>query len=170
MNKNNNINNLNNADMGESSSLLLKNTFASRIRIFLMIIFIGYFAVKIFYAPLKIYSEKYSYKTVELKGTDISENLLHDYTPGIWNTELNDFIIVIILLILLFLFKFNSNFPKYNNRFTNLFLWIPFIIGLLIPPLVNKLYNKKNENRKKLCNSTDNEEKKTIKLFYVFLI
>ena len=161
MNKNNNNNNNNNFDNleGMGSSALLNDSFVGRIRIFLMIIFIGYFGIKIFYAPLKIYAEKYSYKTVELKGTDISENLLHDYTPGMWNSELNDFVILIILSILLFLFKFDTTFPKYNNKYTNLFLWIPFIVGLLIPPLVNKLYNKKNESNKGLCNSGDNAAK-----------
>ena len=50
-----------------------------------------------------------------------------------------------ILCILLFLFKFDNSFPMYHNKFTNLWLWLPFIGGLLIPPLFISIYNQNNK-------------------------
>jgi len=126
----------------------LNDTFISRIRIYLLIIFIGYFIIKIILAPFGVYSNKYNYKTIDLRGTNIDNNILYDYTPGIWNSELTDFIIVMVMSILLFLFKFNNTFPMYNNKYSNIWLWIPFIIGLILPSFFISIYNKNSELQK----------------------
>lgn len=126
----------------------LNDTFISRIRIYLLIIFIGYFIIKIILAPFGVHSNKYNYKTIDLRGTNIDNNILYDYTPGIWNSELTDFIIVMVMSILLFLFKFNNTFPMYNNKYSNIWLWIPFIIGLILPSFFISIYNKNSELQK----------------------
>ena len=80
-----------------------------------------------------------------------AKDILHDYTPGIWNSELTDFIILIILVLILFIFKIDKNFPKYDGKYVNLYLWIPFIVGMLIPTFFTSIFNS-NKTLKDIFN------------------
>ena len=148
---NNNLNNNNNNNLNNSLNSIDSNNLLGRIRIYLFIVFISYFIIKILYAPFGIYPDKYNYGKYLLKSCkNINvENYIKNYTPDIWNTELFDFLILMVLCIILFLFKFNNTFPKdFKNSFTNISLWLPFIITLFIPPLLTIIYsnNKLNKN------------------------
>jgi hypothetical protein len=146
---NTNTNNINN-NTNNTNNTIIDNTndFTSRIRIYLLIISISYFLIKILYSPFKIYPNKYNYNKFLLKSCQNTkiDKYLENYTPDIWNSELYDLLIVITLCILLFLFKFNNVFPKdKKNSFINKFLWLSFIIGLIIPPLYTFIYSYNNE-------------------------
>ena len=149
-NNSNNNNSINTNNYNNNMKNISDNSILSRIRIYLFIVFIAYFFIKIIYSPFKIYPNKYNYNSLILKSCDELNitKYLNNYTPEIWNTELYDFLILIILCILLFLFKSNNEFPMHNNSYINIPLWFSFIIGLLIPPLLTFFYGSKEDLQK----------------------
>ena len=75
---NNNNNNNNNKLKKNNNTDIINDNFINRIRIFLLLIFVGYFGIKIILAPFGIYPNKYNYKTLDLRGTNIDKNILYD--------------------------------------------------------------------------------------------
>ena len=147
-NKNNNINNINNKNniknIKNLNNLIIENNVMGKVRLYLLILTAGYFVIKIVFAPFNIFPNKYNYKSLQVKvnAADPSYNLLNDYTPGVWNSELTDYLIMIVLAILLFVFKLNNTFPlDTNNTFINIPLWGFFMLGLIIPPILQDFYN-----------------------------
>ena len=118
------------------------NTFSSglgdRMRIYLIVIIIGYFLVKLAFAVFGVYPNKYYNQTITLNtnsgGSD--EQIVNAYMPGVWNSELTDFLIMVIMCIILFFVKFNNIFPLTKNGSSmNYVLWVPFIVGMIIPAI-----------------------------------
>jgi len=128
------------------------NTF-KQIQLFISIIIIGYFGVKIVYGIFfGFYPQKYYYRDVQIntnedsgkddngeKKTPITKSVSIDaYMPGMWNNEMSDLIVAIVLSFVIFVF---TNFSEKSmiNQYGNInfsFLF-GYIIGLGYPPIYN---------------------------------
>ena len=128
------------------------NTF-KQIQLFISIIIIGYFGVKIVYGIFfGFYPQKYYYRDIQIntneggvgkedqsKNIPITNNVTIDaYMPGMWNNEMTDLISTIVLTFVVFVF---TNFSEKSmiNEFGNInfsFLF-GYIIGLGYPPIYN---------------------------------
>jgi|688.fasta_scaffold228767_3 hypothetical protein len=140
-NNNNKTNNNNNNNNNSNISI----DFVDRIRVYLIVIIFGYFIIKLIFALFGVYPDKYYNQTITLNSNSSEEinQIINAYVPGVWNSELTDFLIMIIMCVILFFVKFNNIFPFQNaNKNINYILWIPFIIGLIIPVIKIILFNK----------------------------
>lgn len=125
-----------------------------QIEIFLSIIIIGYFGIKIVYGYFfNFYPEKYYYRNIsistneKINGRNTEDITLNAYTPGVWNNEITDFITLIVLCAVIFVYTHVST-KSFIDIYGNLSLsfLIGYIIGLGYPPIYTnyiKLY--KNE-------------------------
>lgn len=131
MDNNNNNNNYNNNSNNSFSGGL-----GDRMRVYLIVIIFGYFLIKLFFAAFGVYPDKYYNQTITLNTNDgdTKEQIVNAYVPGVWNSELTDFLIMVIMCIILFFVKFNNVFPlTQNGSSMNYALWIPFMFGMIIP-------------------------------------
>ena len=141
---NNNNNNNNNNILTQSSN--------KQIEMFLAIIIIGYFGVKVVYGLFfGFYPNKYYYRNVDITTNDetnsTTKNIaLNAYVPGIWNNETSDFITLLVLIFVVYIFtnvSEKSVINKYGNlNFTFLF---GYILGLGYPPIYNNYANLFNK-------------------------
>ena len=107
-------------------------------RVYLIVIIFGYFLIKLIFATFGVYPNKYYHQTITLNTNsgESDEQIVNAYMPGVWNSELTDFLIMVIMCIILFFVKFNNIFPLTNNgSVMNYALWVPFIIGMIIPAI-----------------------------------
>ena len=120
-----------------------------KIEIFLSIIIIGYFGVKIIYGFFfKFYPQKYYFQNVQVttnESPDVSNTetiTLNAYVPGMWNNEMADFITLLVLAYVVYIYT-NVSQKSIINEFGNLgiaFL-VGYIIGLGYPPIYNNYKN-----------------------------
>src|SRR5210317_384393 len=79
-----------------------------QIEVFFSLIILGYFGVKVVYGTFfKFYPQKYYYRNLEINSTSSSNDeaskentnqlVLNAYMPGMWNSEITDFVVAIIL-------------------------------------------------------------------------
>ena len=115
-----------------------------QLEVFLSIIIIGYFGIKIVYSSLfNFYPQKYYYRnlnitTNEKDGVNTENITLNAYVPGLWNSELTDFITAIVLCGIVFVFTNVStkSFVDENGNLSLSFLF-GYIIGLGYPAIYN---------------------------------
>ena len=114
------------------------NPLINKLRVFLIMIIFGYFLIKLAFAMFGVYPDKYYNQTITLN-TNLDSNptqIVNAYVPGVWNSELTDFLIMVIMCVILFFVKFNGPFPfTSSGSKMNYALWIPFIVGLAIPAI-----------------------------------
>jgi hypothetical protein len=112
--------------------------------IFLSIIILGYFGIKIVYGVFfEFYPNKFYYRNIEVTTNEIdiknkkknfdetitSKVTLNAYVPGIWNNEVSDFITLIVLCYIIFI---------YTNVTTKSFITgdgtinMPFLFGYIL--------------------------------------
>jgi len=110
-----------------------------RIRVYLIVIIIAYFLVKLIFGLFKVYPRKYYNQTITINtnkyiNDDETEQIINAYVPGMWNSELTDFLIMVVMSLILFFIKFNNTFPlTTGNSAFNYTLWLPFIVTLVLP-------------------------------------
>lgn len=114
-----------------------------QMEVFLSIIIIGYFGIKIVYGYFfNFYPEKYYYRNISITtnenvdGKNTEDITLNAYTPGVWNNEITDFIILIVFCAVIFVYTHVST-KSFIDIFGNLSLsfLIGYIIGLGYPPI-----------------------------------
>ena len=135
---------------GDNNILLNSNKQA---QIFLSIIIIGYFGVKIVYGLFfNFYPEKYYYRNIEVTTNEGGSNsttqdiTLNAYIPGMWNNEMGDFIMLLVLSYVIYIYTNVSgkSFIDINGNLNLSFLF-GYIIGLGYPPIYSNyisLFNK----------------------------
>ena len=130
---------------GENSdkNLYKDLTSTKQIEVFLSIIIIGYFGIKIVYGYFfNFYPEKYYYRNVnittneKIDGKNTEDITLNAYIPGVWNNEITDFITLIALSAVIFVYTYVStkSFVDINGNLSLSFLF-GYIIGLGYPPI-----------------------------------
>ena len=73
--------------------------FSTRLRTYLIPLIFGYFLIKLFFATFGVYPKKYYNQTMTINSNDENadkESVLNAYVPGLWNSELTDFLVIII--------------------------------------------------------------------------
>ena len=130
-----------------------------QLQTFISMIIVGYFGVKIIYGIFfNFYPEKYYYRNIDINTSDpenkdiITKNVvLNAYMPGVWNTEITDFIVTVVLCLIIYIYTNMANRAMIdNNGNLNKGLLFGYIIGLGFPPFmktINPLMNV-NENSK----------------------
>jgi hypothetical protein len=124
----------------------LDNNLYKQMEVFLSIIIIGYFGIKIIYGLFfNFYPDKYYYRNININtneyidseesNTSNTENItLNAYVPGIWNNEITDFISLMVLCGVVFIYTHVSTksfVDIYGNL--NLSFLFGYIIGLGYP-------------------------------------
>jgi hypothetical protein len=123
-----------------------------RIEMFLSIIIIGYFGIKVIYGTFfNFFPNKYYYRNIDITTNEPSNKnsqqiAMNAYVPGIWNNETSDFITLLVLSFVIYVFT-NVSEKSIINEFGNLnFVFLfGYIIGLGYPPIYNNyslLFNK----------------------------
>jgi len=86
-------------------------TSTKQMEVFLSIIIIGYFGIKVVYGYFfNFYPEKYYYRNINITtnekvdGRNTGDITLNAYTPGVWNNEITDFITLIVLSTVIFVY------------------------------------------------------------------
>ena len=111
---------------------------------FISMIILGYFGVHIVYGMFfKFYPKKFYYRNVEINTSDTSTNsentknvVLNAYMPGMWNTEITDFVVTIILSLIIYIYTNMANRSMiHENGTINSGLLIGYLIGLGFPPI-----------------------------------
>ena len=81
-----------------------------QLEVFLSIIILGYFGVKIVYGFFfNFYPDKYYYRDINITSNEggdnsLSENItLNAYIPGMWNNEMTDFVTLVVLAYLVYI-------------------------------------------------------------------
>jgi hypothetical protein len=141
-------------DETETNNNLYKNLVSTKqIEVFISIIIIGYFGIKVIYGYFfNFYPQKYYYRNISITTNENvdsvnTENItLNAYTPGVWNNEITDFITLIVLCSVIFVYTHVStkSFIDINGNLSLSFLF-GYIIGLGYPAIYNnyiQLYTK----------------------------
>jgi hypothetical protein len=132
----------------------------NKIEKFIAIIIIGYFGIKIIY-PLffNFYPDKYYHRNIQITTNDskAAHNItLNAYVPGLWNSEITDFITLLVLSYVIYIF---TNFSgkscvDSNGNLTLVFLF-GYIVGLGYPAIktiyldfLKKKYDNSNLDKK----------------------
>ena len=123
-----------------------------QIEIFMSIVILGYFGIKIVYGLFfHFYPDKYYFRNIDLslKNTtancqkkDIEENIaLHAYVPGLWNNEITDFVIAVILsfIVYIYTYSFVKNSIQESGNVEMIFL-IGYILGLGYPVIYEHFF------------------------------
>ncbi len=130
-----------------------------QLQTFISMIIVGYFGVKIIYGIFfKFYPEKYYYRNIDINTSDpetkeynTKKVVLNAYMPGVWNTEITDFIVTVVLCLIIYIYTNMANRAMIdNNGNLNKGLLFGYIIGLGFPPFmktINPLFHV-NENSK----------------------
>lgn len=127
-----------------------------QLEVFLSIIILGYFGVKVVYGFFfNFYPDKYYYRDINITSNEggdnsLSENItLNAYIPGMWNNEMTDFVTLVVLAYLVYIYT-NVSGKSFIDQYGNLGLSFIFgyIIGLGYPPIYSN-YKKLYENQLK---------------------
>jgi hypothetical protein len=126
MNNNNAFNKyLKNGDYSNN----INNNNNNTLQIFLSLIIIGYFGIKIVYSTFfKYFPDKFYYKTIEINKND-DKAIISSYVPNQWNNEFTDFITLLTLCFIIYVF---SNFASKNIISKSGVISPSFLIGFII--------------------------------------
>lgn len=126
----------------------------NKIEKFIAIIIIGYFGIKIVY-PLffNFYPDKYYHRNIQINTNDLptAHNItLNAYVPGLWNSEITDFITLLVLSYVIYIFtNFSSKSCVDSNGNLSLVFLCGYIIGLGYPAIKTSYFDflqKKHDN------------------------
>ena len=126
-----------------------------QIEVFFSLIILGYFGVKVVYGTFfKFYPQKYYYRNLEINSTSSSNSVddsekdkentnqlvLNAYMPGMWNSEITDFVVAIILSLIIFIYTSMPNRNMISEEGNlNPALLFGFILGCGFPPIKHNL-------------------------------
>ena len=122
-----------------------------QIEVFFSLIILGYFGVKVVYGTFfKFYPQKYYYRNLEINSTSSSNDeenkentnqlVLNAYMPGMWNSEITDFVVTIILSLIIFIYTSMPNRSMISEEGNlNPALLFGFILGCGYPPIKHNL-------------------------------
>ena len=126
-----------------------------QIEVFFSLIILGYFGVKVVYGTFfKFYPQKYYYRNLEINSTSSSSSedsknkdkentnqlVLNAYMPGMWNSEITDFVVAIILSLIIFIYTSMPNRSMISEEGNlNPALLFGFILGCGYPPIKHNL-------------------------------
>lgn len=121
----------------------------NQLQLFLSILIIGYFGIKIIYGlffnfyPLKYYNKNIQITSNEDNSNEVTDNItLNSFVPGLWNNEMTDFITMIVISFIIFIFTNASNKMIINeNGNINIEFICGYIIGLGYPPMYSNYIN-----------------------------
>ena len=122
--------------------------FSTRLRTYLIPLIFGYFLIKLFFATFGVYPKKYYNQTMTINSNDENadkESVLNAYVPGLWNSELTDFLVMVMMSLILFFVKGNGLFPLSASGGINYTLWIipaRIILSLVIDTKLNQIVNE----------------------------
>jgi hypothetical protein len=117
-----------------------------QIEIFLSIIILGYFGIKIIYGFFfNYYPDKYYYRNIQINSNEGSGNseqtttsniTLNAYVPGVWNNEMTDFITLLVLVAIIYIYTnvSSKSFISIDGILNITFLF-GYIIGLGYPAI-----------------------------------
>lgn len=105
---------------------------------YLSLIIFGYFGIKIFLSWFKIYPKKYYQKKLLINTCSDDKNteniVMNGYVPGLWNSEITDFIITVVLASITFVFTDmtrRGTMGEYGS--INWFFLLGYLLGLNAP-------------------------------------
>jgi len=144
-------------------SLKIQN---DHLKTYFAIIILGYFGVKIVYGLFfNFYPEKYYHKNIYITSNEdpnpddpnssvTNDIILNAFVPGLWNSEMIDFVTMIILTYVIYIFTNVSN-KSYINKYGNVSITfiIGYILGLGYPPIYSnyiQLYTNPTINQSSL--------------------
>ena len=145
-----------------------------QIQVFIALIIIGYFGVKVVYGIFfGFYSQKFYNRDVSITTNEQNDSsggsipitqtvTLDAYMPGMWNNEMTDFISTLVLTFVIFIFtnlSEKSMINEYGN--INFVFLLGYILGLGYPPIYNNYINLFSEEFNSSC---------TIKYIYLILL
>jgi hypothetical protein len=157
---------------GEENDSMINKSFSSskQMEIFISIIIIGYFGIKIVYGLFfNFYPQKFYYRNIDISTNDgvnsnnTSNVTLNAYVPGLWNNEMTDFITLIVLTAIIFVYTHVStkSFIDTNGNLSLSFL-LGYIIGLGYPPIYT--------NYIQLFNNNDSNNSDMFKYIYLIIL
>lgn len=120
-----------------------------QLEVFLSIIIVGYFGVKVVYGFFfNFYPDKYYYRDINITSNEggdnsLSQNItLNAYIPGMWNNEMTDFVTLVVLAYLVYVYT-NVSGKSFIDQYGNLGLSFIFgyVIGLGYPPIYSNYKN-----------------------------
>ena len=126
-----------------------------QIEVFFSLIILGYFGVKVVYGTFfQFYPQKYYYRNLEINSTSSSSSedsknkdkentnqlVLNAYMPGMWNSEITDFVVAIILSLIIFIYTSMPNRSMISEEGNlNPALLFGYILGCGYPPIKHNL-------------------------------
>ena len=133
--------------------------FNKQAELFLSIIILGYFGIKIVYGVFfGFYPNKFYYRNIEVttnesgEAANTSKITLNAYVPGMWNNEMHDFITLLVLAYVVFIYTnvTTKSFITADGNVNMAFLF-GYIIGLGYPAIYSnylQLYQEQiNESK-----------------------
>jgi len=130
-----------------------------QLEVFISLIILGYFGVKVIYGLFfKFYPSKYYFHNIEFTTNQNKNNasetenvILNAYMPGMWNTEITDFVVTIILSLIIYIYTYSANKTMLDDQGNiNIILLFGYLIGLGFPPMKSVLdsliSNEENQN------------------------
>lgn len=123
------------------------------IKMFITIVILGYFGIKIVYAfffgyyPDKFYNRDIQINSNQSDSNNVKDIVVNAYVPGLWNTEITDFITTVVLCFIIYIFT-NLSTKHFINSYGNIELsfLLGYIIGLGYPPIYTFYLNRMNVN------------------------
>ena len=121
-----------------------------QLKSYMSLIIFGYFGVKVVYGLFfKFYPQKYYYRNIEINTGDVESEVNEDntknvtlnaYMPGVWNTEITDFVVTVILAFIVYIYtNLGVRSMIDDNGNINTGLLLGYIIGLGFPPFLKTI-------------------------------
>lgn len=119
-----------------------------QLQTFISMVILGYFGVKIVYGIFfNFHPEKYYHRNIDINTSDAEEKsintknvVLNAYMPGVWNTEITDFIVTVVLCSIIYIYTNIANRAMIDdNGNLHTGLLFGYIIGLGFPPFMKTI-------------------------------
>ena len=121
-----------------------------QLKSFISLVIFGYFGVKIVYGLFfKFYPEKFYYRNIDINTNEVQSESSEDntknvtlnaYMPGVWNTEITDFVVTIILSLIVYIYtNLGVRSMIEDNGNINTGLLLGYILGLGFPPFLKTI-------------------------------
>ena len=125
-----------------------------QMEIYLSIIILGYFGIKIVYGFFfNYYPDKYYYRNIEINSNEQNQDttsniILNAYVPGIWNNEMTDFITLLVLVGVIFIYtNVSSKSFISSDGILNITFLFGYIIGLGYPAIYKNYLSLFDRNK-----------------------
>ena len=144
----------------------------TQIQIFLTVILLGYFGIKIVYGYFfGYYPQKYYYRNITVDSSQIAPNTnftkniaVNAFIPGMWNNEMTDIITCLVLSFVVFSFSYytNRSIFKFNGTVHPAFM-LGYLFGLCYPLIANSFGDALN-------NEVNSDGSGSCVIRYIYLI